>query len=1069
MNQKFEAAWRQLNPKQKQAIKLLDGPVLVVAGPGTGKTQLLSMRVAHILRATDTKPSNILCLTFTNKAAVNMKERIITLAGPAGAKVQASTFHSFSAEIMSLYPDYFWNGARLSTAPDSIQLDIIELILKRLPLDNPLALKFAGKYTLLSDVQQAIKLTKEAGLTPKGLRLIIEANLAYLDVIESPLTKILNKKLSPRTLPALREAVNKLPKQEINQFVYPLTSLSSVLLESLDAAISQDEDTGKCANTSKWKSRWMQNERGQKGTHKERARNLWWLELASLYELYRDELHQKGFYDYADMLVEVIAQLEAKPDLLADIQERFNYVLIDEFQDTTPAQMRLAHLVSGRFGNEGRPNLMVVGDDDQSIFKFNGAELNNMLRFKEAYPGTEIIILTGNYRSTQKILDTAEKIIDQAESRLVNSDPTLIKKLKALNPPAGASQIAARAYPSQELEMSVTARQIKKAYKPGREIAVLARGHDSLIKMAGLLKAIDVPVRYEQASNILEHEIINQVYLIAKLISAISVGDQRASDLIHQIIRWPAWGLQPTELWELATGNYPDKNWLRSLINSERPQLAQIGQWFMDLAAQADNQPLAITIEQILGLRPTGQFTSPVKDYFALASRAYTNRYFHGLSAIQLLRAMVHEFSAGSEPTVNDLARFIEVNKDNQIIVADESPFITGEGGVHLLTVHKAKGLEFDEVYIIDAIEDNWRAKSERRKPPANLPLRPPLDDFDDYVRLMYVAVTRAKSSLFIIAHYQDHSGKDVAPSAIAQAAVAFKRETEDDPKKLITVLEENLRWPDLAGGAEKQMLKARLETYNLSVTHLINFLDVTRGGPQYFKERDLLYLREARTPSLAYGSAMHSALDLAQKLTNQDGFSLAAVKKQFEKALRDEQLMSSDYQRWSTRGDQTLDRLFSDFKYPLASGSLSEQYLRDIRAGRAVIGGKLDRVDSAGGHHKIIDYKTGKPLISFDTRDKNQAMRAYKHKLQLIFYALILSESGQAKAGQIEGQMIYVDADNQKDLIRTYTPTAADIDEMRRLASAVWQKIVNVDLPDVSAYSQDLDGIKAFQADLLK
>ena len=797
----------------------------------------------------------------------------------------------------------------------------------------------------------------------------------------------------------------------------------------------------------------------------ERARNNWWLELAGVYEQYRRGLHNRGFYDYADMLVEVITQLEQSPEMLADVQERFSYVLLDEFQDTTPAQLRLAHLIADHHSTEGRPNLMAVGDDDQTIFKFTGAELNNMLGFRRAYPSAKIIILSQNYRSSQAILDTAKKIIEQAETRLVNSDPGLNKNLTAAKPPKGKGSIRGLAYSSRELQHSQIARDIKRHYALDREIAVLARSHDSLVKMAGLLQQLRVPVRYEQASNILEHEIVNQIYLVSKLLLAIQSGDrQAASALIHEIIRWPAWGLEPLQLWQLATDNFPDKDWLDSLLNNRSPRLKAIGDWFIWLARQAGNQPLAVTLEQIIGLRPSSAYTSPLKSYFLEETEANTNKYFRGLSAIQLLRALVHEFGAQKEPTVGELVRFIEINKEHGKVVPDESPFITGNHAVQLLSVHKAKGLEFDDVYLVDAIEDNWRPKAGRRKPPANLPLQPVGDDFDDYVRLLYVAATRARASLTVSAYNQDHSGRQVAISPIAQGAVDFEQVDLGTQPQLIQVLEENLRWPDLSGGQEKQMLKARLENYNLSVTHLLNFLDLTKGGPQYFKERNLLRLPEAKSPSLAYGTAMHAALDTAQKLTNKNSFKLAAVQAAFGEALALEQLTPAEHKRYLAQGKRTLSRLFGALKYRLPAGSSSEQKLRDIRLGKALISGKLDRLDDNDGELTIVDYKTGRPLSSFDTKDKNQALKAYKQKLQLVFYALLMD-----RPGKITGQMVYVEADNPKSLMRAYQPTPEDMAHLRRLIEAVWRRIIKVDLPDVSSYSPDLPGIKAFEADLLR
>ena len=1062
-SKEFEKAFRQLNVAQQRAVKTIDGPLLVVAGPGTGKTQLLSARVAYILKNTDTRANNILCLTYTNKAAINMKERVIKLTGPEGARVQASTFHSFAAEIMNLYPDYFWSSAQLSAAPEALQLDVIDSIVSKLPFDNPLAQKFAGQYTLLSSIKDAIKLVKEAGLTPKKLRTVINHNLAYIDEIETELADITAASLSFNKLGELQAKVNELTKQNVDEALYPLKSLSTIIADSLGEAIAADEESGKTTFAGKWKSRWVQTVTDQRGMHKERERNNWWLQLADVYEKYRDGLHKRGYYDFADMLVEVLSQLNAKPQMLADIQERFSYVLIDEFQDTTPAQLRLARLVAEHQSDNGRPNLMVVGDDDQTIYRFNGAELSNMLGFKKHYPAAKIIVLTKNYRSTQKLLDQAKKIIKQASSRLVDADKSLDKNLVAADPPP-VGEIGAFSYASRELQLSETARAIKKMYSPKQTIAVLARGHESLRTMAALLQKLDVPVRYEQASNSLDHEIVEQVYLVSKLLLAIQNGDKHACNaLIPLIIRWPAWELDPVELWRLAEHNYPNKPWLPSLLNSKSAKIKALGNWFVWLAAAESSQPLAITLEQIIGLRTSLDFNSPIRDYFL--KNQNVERYFHGLSAIQLLRATVHEFGAHVEPTLSELVRFIEINKQNGVVVADESPFVTGNHAVQLLTVHKAKGLEFDRVFVVDAIERNWRPRGGRRIPPANLPLQPNGDDADDFVRLMYVAATRAKSGLCVSSYYQDHSGQEVAASSIVQSAFAIKKIEQTDNQKLLEVLEENLRWPALDGGLEKEIIKARLEEYNLSSTHLQNFLDIKKGGPQYFKERNLLNLPEAKAPHLSFGTAIHAALDLGQKLTNQSNFDLDKVVAEFKISLKNEQMEPAQYKRYLQKGQKTLARLFGDFGYTLPKGSQSEQKLKDVRMGSAILSGKLDRVDQIGADIRIVDYKTGSVLRSFDTKDKNLALKAHNHKTQLIFYTLLLG----AEAGTAEGQMVYLEAESQKAILRGYVPTKDDMQRLRQLIEAVYAKIVSYDLPDASCYTPDLAGLIAFEDDLIE
>ena len=154
----FREELAKLNAAQLEAVKTTEGPVLVIAGPGTGKTQLLSMRVANILEVTDADPTNVLCLTFTNKAAANMRERLFRLVGPTSHKVTVKTFHGFAAELMGNNPDYFWNGARLSIAPDALQLEVVQGILEKLPLSNPLSIRFAGQFTATDDVIKALRL-----------------------------------------------------------------------------------------------------------------------------------------------------------------------------------------------------------------------------------------------------------------------------------------------------------------------------------------------------------------------------------------------------------------------------------------------------------------------------------------------------------------------------------------------------------------------------------------------------------------------------------------------------------------------------------------------------------------------------------------------------------------------------------------------------------------------------------------------------------------------------------------------------------------------------------------------
>lgn len=1064
----FEESYKQLNDAQRQAVDTIDGPVLVVAGPGTGKTQLLSMRVANILRKTDTDASNILCLTFTNKAALNMRERLMRLAGNEAQHVLVRTFHSFAAEVMNMYPDYFWNGARLTTAPDTTQLDIIKTILSELPLNNPLALKFAGNFTAGKDVKDALKYAKEAGLTPEKLHALTTANLAYIDTIEDQLVDILSAPLSAKKLPRLLEQIEQLPGQGISNNLQPLQDLREVIVDSLRFAILQDTDSGKTKNTGKWKQRWVQSVEGKKGMYKERERNLWWQSLAGVYESYRQQLHARGYYDYSDMIVEVIAQLQKHPDMLADARERFNYILVDEFQDTNAAQLQLANLIAG--DADSSPNIMAVGDDDQSIYKFNGAELNNMLSFRHSYKDTKLIVLTDNYRSSQAILDTSTAIISQVQDRLTTRVPDLSKQLVAKNPPKSSSNIDHYSYDTEEFELSELARRIAGEHnQQDQTVAVLARDHQSLQRLAALLTSLRVPVSYEQQNNILDHPAVQQIYMLCQIIVSIQDGNKSSTNiLLSKLLPGKMWGIEPAELWQLALASNKANNWLDNCLASSDPKLQDVGKWLLWLAKEASEEPLLVVIEYVIGLRTGDYLTSPLREYYlgSKAKKIIDNEYLRALSAIRLLLSLATDFSARSSASLADFVSFIRASMDSGEIIADESVYVSGDNPVHLLTVHKAKGLEFDVVHIVNAIDASWKPSSGGRKCPANLPLQPAGDDQDDYTRLMYVAATRAKRDLHIHSYKQDVNGKDVlAVPMLSDVMTLHDVSSTIDP---ITVLEEHLVWPRLNSTDQKRNLQPRLDGFELSASSLLDFLNLSKGGPDMFLERHLLHLPSVKSTSLSFGTAMHSALEYAQVATNGSGMSTEAVRKVFQDALHNQQLSPSEESRFAEHGQEILTKLLASETFWLAKGDLPEQEVSGVVLGQAKLKGKIDRIHQTKDELLVIDYKTGKPLSSFTTRDQTKAITAWKQRTQLTFYALLLQRSRRFPAQNIVGQIWYLEASSPKELVREFIPSKQDIQDLEQLIAVVWDKITTLNLPDVSNYGSDYAAIQQFIADLV-
>lgn len=1067
---RFSEEYKRLNLAQRQAVDTIEGPVLVLAGPGTGKTQLLSMRVANILQKSDADASNILCLTFTNKAAINMRQRLNALTNGAANDVYVKTFHSFAAELMNMYPDYFWSGARLTTAPDATQLSIIQDILSGLPLSNPLAVRFAGSFTAGNDVKRGLRLVKEAGLTPDKLRAIIQANLAYLDVIEPTMVDILSSTLSIKRLDSLSASVAALPKQGITADLAPLRDLGEVLRSSLEFAVAQDHVVGKTTKTGAWKRRYLQTVDGTKGMFDERKRNEWWLSLADVYQQYRDRLHARGHYDYSDMVVEVISQLELHADMRADVQEKFLYVLIDEFQDTNAAQLRLAHLVADHHASAGRPNLMVVGDDDQSIYKFNGAELNNMLSFQTSYPSSRLIVLTDNYRSSQDILNTAAAIIDKASDRLVRRIPDISKTLKAVNTPTTKGKIEHRLYTTQPSQFGDVADTIARLHSSGdTSVAVLARSHASLRSIAAELTARQIPVRYEQQTNILLHPLVVQIHTVLSLLVAIKQGDTSRTDaLLSTLLRHPAWNIEPAELWKLAITKHRHSDWLSSM-QSSTGALHTVAEWLLGLANLSSHEPLAVILEYVIGLQAGEGLTSPLREYF-LSLREINNDYLSALSALRVLTELSQEFSLEQQATVDNFVAFLDISLTSNDSIADETIYASGPDAVELLTVHKAKGLEFGTVFVIDAVDSNWRPSAGGRKPPANLPLQPPGDDADDYARLMFVAATRAKHSLIVTSYQEDTTGKPVLTSPLILDALTTAEVARDTPVQATASLEQYLAWPRLNSSDEKSLLSDRLASFSLSSTALLDFLDLSQGGPAYFFERHLLHLPQATTSQMAFGTAMHAALERAQILTNAGTYTLAPVLSWYEEVLQRQNISVEEQQRYNDHGQQLLTKLLGNDTFWLPKSSIPEQNLSDVMVGNARLTGKIDRLDSKDGQLTIVDYKTGKPLASLHTKDQTKAIKAWRHRTQMLFYSVLVGNSARFSTHRaIDCQLIYVEASTPRELIRAMTPTPEEIQAIEQLIQATWKHIQNLSWPDVSRYPTTFAGIEQFTADLLK
>jgi DNA helicase II / ATP-dependent DNA helicase PcrA len=431
----FDDLFNQLNEQQQLAVKAIDGPVVVNAAPGTGKTQLLAMRIANILKLTDQNPANILCLTFTDSAAVNMRERLQRIIGNEYSKVQIFTFHGLCSSIMQRYPNLFFQSGDFKPMDDLRQFQILTILFKSLPYSNPLASYHPTLgYNFLKDFKTLISACKREGFSPTELKQIIELNQSYFQKLNPIIQEFLSEKISIKKLNDYTNLYSKLLILEndfkgnfsdyvvLNNYITNYQNIANYISVSFYNALQKAQDNNHPSFITEWKSKNTAKDNNNILVHSDYLKFEKYLAFIELYEKYQNELFNSALFDYDDMIMEVIKVLE-NPNykfLLYNLQEQFQYLLVDEFQDTNGVQLRL---IENLILNQEKPNIMVVGDPDQAIYKFQGAVSSNLTDFANhnRIKDIQIFDLNLNYRSKQDILDLASEIISEINPKQIIS------------------------------------------------------------------------------------------------------------------------------------------------------------------------------------------------------------------------------------------------------------------------------------------------------------------------------------------------------------------------------------------------------------------------------------------------------------------------------------------------------------------------------------------------------------------------------------------------------------------------------------------------------------------------
>ncbi|QEC76378.1 ATP-dependent helicase [Mucilaginibacter ginsenosidivorax] len=1009
-NDKFQSALAGLNPEQLAAVNKMDGPVLVVAGPGTGKTQILAARIGKILTDTDALPSEILCLTYTDAGAVAMRKRLFEFIGPDAYRINIYTFHAFCNEIIQENLEYF-GKLNLESLSDLESAMLFRELVDEFANDHLLK-RFTG------DVYYDTKRLKDLFSTMKrenwDAAMIEKAVQEYLDDIPNR-EEFVYKRANSKTGIKVGD-----PKQKDIDAAHDL-------MKKLVAAVRE-------------------------------------------YQNYDVKMKAKGRYDYDDMIIWVLRAFRDNDEILRKYQERYQYILVDEFQDTSGSQNELLRFLLNYWDV---PNVFVVGDDDQSIFKFQGANMSNILDFASDYVSTlKTVVLKHNYRSNQHILDISKALIDNNQERLTKQ-LKLDKDLQASH--ARFTEMAVepviREYENPDQELVDVSAQIKKLIDKGAEpgeIAVIYRNHSQVEEMIQYLEVKKIAVNTRRKIDILTQpfgeKIINIMrYLMQELDSPYS-GDE----LLFEILHYDFFNIAPIEIAKASIA-VSQENFA---ANSRDKVKTSIRRYISELRPPA--QPDLFAPDKYMEMR---YLMNNIDDLLKSAVNSTLQAFFQDVIAkmgilkyimqqpdkggyMQMLTSffdfLKDESRKNPDIKLSDLIATIELMKKNGIRL-DLNKVIFSDNGVNFLTAHGSKGLEFEHVFFIGCDKRTWDSKG--RNSGFSLPdtlTRSAADDIaqkEEARRLFYVAVTRAKQCLMISYAGKDKKGKDQEASqfigeilASTDTQLQYPKVPADTMVDFIATQFSEVEKPKVEL-LDKNYINQLLQSYTLSVTHLNNYLDC----PLRFYFQCLIRVPSGKSPSATFGQAVHWALNKTYRLLkeNQDEFlSTEQFMNEFKwyMARNRDSFTKDEYKLRLAYGEKILPPYYEQNVGGWNKIAVTEKSIKNIEINGVPIKGNLDKMEFDGKNVTVVDYKTGKVRNAKDKllRPTFDAPMGGDYWRQGVFYKILVDHDRTNDWEVIDTIFDFVEPVSEGEYYKEkYVISPADIELVTEQITDTYAKIM--------------------------
>jgi DNA helicase-2/ATP-dependent DNA helicase PcrA len=1017
LEKKFDEEYNKLNEKQRLAVDTIEGPVMVIAGPGTGKTQILACRIGKIRLETDALPQNILCLTFTEAGVAAMRRRLISFIDSDAYKVNIHTFHSFCNSVIQENIRLF-NKKELEPLSDLERVQIIKQLIDGFDAENPLKRYKGEVYYDLNNLTSLFSAIKREGWETNRL----------LQKIDDYANEI---------IPETDGFYNKKEKKKGNHTLTQAGKKEMERMEKLKAAVNA-------------------------------------------FIHYQQMLADHNRYDYDDMINWVIKMFEEQPDILLSYQEQLQYILVDEYQDSSGSQNRILELLISFWADE-KPNLFVVGDDDQSIYRFQGANLKNLMTVASKFEKDLVkILLTENYRSIQPILDAATSLIKNNEQRLVNQYKDLTKELvTAKKELKGINTLPAiRAYENEFSENVHVALSIKQLIDSGTvpgKIAVIYREHKFGDEFQKFLQMQNVPFYAKRSLNLLEDVFINKILNIIRYTMTELDTPFSGEALLFEILHHDFFKIDPFTIASICNKISGNKNNGPATLREYLQQMQQSQKTLQGKLFEENEQTAElIKVSNILEALQKETYNKTIQQWFEQLINeagilAYAMQHDEKVWMINKLSCLFdyikEETHRNPQVTLKELMQSFDLMKENGLAL--ELIQTTGsETGVNLLTCHGSKGLEFEHIFFIGARNDVWEGKRNPNKgfrlPPNVFDMETEAEMIEEQRRLFFVSVTRAEKNLYISYPKMSNNGKELI---LSQFAEEIRMPMNLQPENIYLPEEEKLQFASLRFGmvqkpvlrqAETEYIDSLLKNFVMNVTALNNYLDC----PLRFYYNSLIKIPSGKTEATQFGTSVHSALnDFLSKMKDNGGVypekDFLTGRFSFHINKNREIFSQESLKRFAEYGLDILSKYYDCYYNPAPYGDfiVTEYPLNKIVINDIPLKGFIDKIQFWGNDIVVTDFKTGniekakkrgeflKPGV------KKEHPFGGNYWRQAVFYKILIDNLPTKNWKILHTQFDFVEPNSEDEFeIEKLFISIEEEEQVKQQVEDVWKKIQHHD-----------------------